>query len=93
MDRTRFSTDVHDVAELGTGMVIVTRVSDMISPTVILEMPIAIILDPLRGTGVGHLDLDSRLGDIVPVLIAGDKVEVLNVLGELIRTGTLMPRD
>ena len=93
VDRTRFSTDVHDVAELGTGRVIVTRVSDMISPTVILETPIAIILDPLRGTGVGHLELDSLRGDFVPVLVAGDKVEVLNVLGKPIRTGTLMRRD
>ena len=93
VDRTRFSTDVHDVAELGTGRVIVTRVSDMMLPTVILEAPIAIILDPLRGTGVGHLELDSRLGDIVPVLMVGDRVEVLNVLGEPIRTGMLMRLD
>lgn len=92
-DRASFSTEVHGVAELGTGKVIVTRVSDMLLPTVMLETPIVIVLDPLRGTGVGHLDLDSRLGDFVPVLIAGDTVEVLDVLGELIRTGTLMRRD
>ena len=92
-DGARFSTDVHNVAQLGTGRVIVTRVSGVITPTVMLEAPIAIILDPIRDTGVGHLELDQQLGDVVPVLIAGDKVEVLDALGTLIRMGTLMDRD
>ena len=88
-DRMRFSTEVHNVTQLGTGKVIVTRASDMAPPAVVLEAPIAIILDPLRGTGVGHLDMDSRLGDTVPDIVAGDTVEVWSAVGELIRTGTL----
>ena len=92
-DRTRFSTEVHNVAQVGTGKVIVTRASDMTLRVVVLEAPIAIVLDPLRGTGVGHLDMDSRLGDTVPDIVAGDTVEVWSAVGELIRTGTLMRRD
>ena len=88
-DRIRFNTEVHDVAELGTGRVIVMRGSDIAPPAVILEAPIVIVLDPIRGTGVGHLEIDSRLGDTVPVMAAGDTVEVWNTLGQLIRTGTL----
>jgi len=91
-DRTQFSTEVHDVAELGTGRVIVTRGPDLPAPTVILEAPITIILDPIRGTGVGHLELDSRLGDDVLVMGDGDTVEVRNAGGELIGTGTLHPK-
>ena len=91
-DRMLFSTEVHNVAELGTGRVIVTRGLDTISAAVILEGPIEIVIDPLRGTGVGHFDIDSRLGDSVPVMMAGDTVEVLNSVGQLIRTGTLHPK-
>lgn len=88
-DRAGFSTEVHDVAELGMGRVIVKRGSDIAPPAVILEAPIAIVLDPIRGTGVGHLEIDSRLGDNVPPMVAGDTVEVWNPLGQLIRMGTL----
>jgi len=88
-DRTRFSTEVHNVNELGMGTVIVTRDSGTTPPTVILEAPITIVLDPIRGTGVGHLELDSRLGDGVPTMVAGDTVEVLDAVGQLIGTGTL----
>ena len=56
---------------------------------VILEAPIEIVLDPLRGTGVGDLDLDSRVGATVPVMQAEDTVEVWNAEGELILVGTL----
>ncbi len=89
---TRFSAEVHNVAELGTGRVIVKRTSGALLPAIVLEAPIAIVLDPLRGTGVGHLEMDSRLGDLVPVMAVGDTVEVWNALGELIRTGTLGDR-
>ena len=88
-DRMRFSTEVHNVAELGPGLVTVTRDSGITPPTVILEAPITIVLDPIRGTGVGHLELDSRLGDVVPDMAEGDKVVVRNAVGELIGTGTL----
>ena len=90
-DRMVFKTDVHDVAELGTGRVIVTRGSGILAP-VILDVPIAIVLDPIRGTGVGHLQIDSRLGDSVPAMIAGDTVEVWNFAGQLVRTGTLQSK-
>ncbi len=88
-DRTTFKTRVHDVAVIGAGRVIVSRASGMIAPTVILDAPITIVLDPLRGTGVGHLDMDSRLGDMIPNMITGDTVEVWNSSGALIRTGTM----
>ena len=91
-DGTRFSAEVHNVAELGTGRVIVKRTSGAPLPTIVLEAPIAIVLDPMRGTGVGHLDVDSRLGDLVPVMAVGDTVEVWNALDELIRTGTMGDR-
>ena len=91
-DRTRFSVEVHNVAELGTGRVIVTRNSGALPPAIVLEAPIAIVLDPMRGTGVGHLEMDSRLGDIVPAMATGDIVEVWNVMGELIRMGTVSRR-
>ncbi len=89
---TRFSAEVHNAAELGTGRVIVKRTSGALPPAIVLEAPIAIVLDPMRGTGVGHLQMDSRLGDLVPVMAAGDTVEVWNALGQLIRTGTLGDR-
>ncbi len=92
-ERTRFSAEIHNVAEFGTGRVIVKRTLDGLSPAmVILEAPIAIVLDPLRGTGAGHLDMDSLLGDQIPVMVAGDTVEVWNALGVLIRAGLLERR-
>lgn len=92
-ERTRFSVEIHNVAEFGTGRVIVKRTLDGPSPAMfILEAPIAIVLDPLRGTGAGHLDMDSLLGDQIPVMVAGDTVEVWNALGELIRGGPLERR-
>ena len=91
-DRTTFKAEVHNVVELGTGRVIVTRTSGALPPTIILEAPIAIVLDPMRGAGVGHLEMDSRLGDIVPVIATGDTVEVWNAMGVLIRTGTVGSR-
>ena len=88
-DRTTFKTRVHDVAEMGTGRVIVTRGSGMVAPTIILDAPITIAFDALRGTGVGNLEMDSRLGDMIPNIITGDTVEVWNSSGALIRTGTM----
>ena len=92
-DRIRFSTEVHNVVELGTGKVIVKRDIGMTSPEVILEAPIAIGIDPLRGVGTGTLNLDSRLGDNVPFMIAGDLIEVWDAAGQQIRSGTLKQRN
>jgi len=80
-DRTRFDTDVHNVAQDGTG-----TVSVIANGVVILEEPITIVL------GIGHLERDSRLGHNVPVMGDGDTVEVRNAVGELIGTGTLHPK-
>ena len=91
-ERTRFSTEVHDVAVVGMGRVIVKRTLDAPPPMVILEAPIAIIVDPLRGTGVGHLDMDSALGDSIPLMVEGDTVEVWNAFAELIRVGSFTRR-
>ena len=51
-DRNRFSVEIHQVAEIGTGKVIVKREAGVTLPDVIiLEAPIAIVVDPLRGMG------------------------------------------
>ena len=49
------------------------------------------IVDPLGGLGpgMGDLNRDSRLGHIVPIMVAGDTVEVWNAEGELILSGKL----
>ena len=90
-DRTRFSTEVHNVAqdvEVAHGTVRVTS-----SVSGVNSFPITIVLDPIRGTGAGHLELDSRLGDDVPPMVPGDTVEVfLDGVAEPIRTGTLNPK-
>ena len=38
-NRTRFSAEVHNVAELGTGRVIVKRASGALLPAIVLEAP------------------------------------------------------
>ena len=83
-DRTRFNTDVQDVAQ--DEEVVIGTVSVIANGLVILEEPITIVL------GIGHLERDSRLGHIVPVMGDGDTVEVRNAAGELIGTGTLHPK-
>ena len=83
-DRTRFQADVHDVAQVEE--VVIGTVSVIANGVVILEEPITIVL------GIGHLERDSRLGHIVPVMGDGDTVEVRNAVGELIGTGTLHPK-
>ena len=92
-DRTRFSVEVHNVVELGIGTVIVTRNADTPFPATVLETPITIVDDPLRGTSFGNLSLDSRLGDSVPVMIIGDTVSVLNASGDLVLKGALEGSD
>ena len=83
-DRTRFSTDVHNVVQDEEVIIGTVRVTSAVSG-VILEVPITIVL------GVGHLERDDRLGHFVPVMVAGDTVEVWNGMpvGLPIRTGTL----
>ena len=56
---------------------------------IILEAPIGISLDPVSGLGMGELNLDSRLGDFVPNMEAGDTIEVWNGEGALILSGKL----
>ena len=92
-DHNRFRVEVHQLAEIGTGKVIVKRDAGVTLPVVIiLEAPIAIGVDPLRGMGTGILSLDSRLGDDVPLMIVGDLVDVHDATGQLIRSGTLKER-
>ncbi len=92
-NRSSFSVEVHQVAEIGTGKVIVKRAAGVTLPeAIILEAPIAIGVDPLRGMGTGILDLDSRLGDDIPLMIVGDMVEVHDATGQLIRSGPLEER-
>ena len=81
-DRKSFDVDVHNVAQDGTG-----TVSVIATGVVILDNePIMIVL------GIGHLEMDSRLGHTVPVMGDGDTVEVRNAVGALIGTGTLDPK-
>lgn len=92
-DHNRFSVEVHQVAVMGTGKVIVKRDAGVTLPVVIiLEAPIAIGIDPLRGMGTGILKLDSRLGDGLPLMKVGDVVDVFDATGQLIRSGTLKVR-
>ncbi len=74
-DRIRFSTEVEDVESAGE-IRVVAGGNDMGT--------IAIV------DGFADLNLDSRDGDKVPVLEAGDLVEVFNTNGNvLILSGTL----
>ena len=91
-DRIRFSVEVHDVVETGIGTVVVTRNADTPFPSTVLETPITIVDDPLRGLGFGNLNLDSLLGDSVPVMFTGDTVIVLSASGQLVLKGTLTPK-
>ena len=85
-DRTRFSTEVHNVAHDGDFVIGTVRVTSAVSGLILLEEKITIAL------GIGHLERDSRLGHIVQEMAAGDTVEVWNgnpPVGPPIRTGTL----
>ena len=90
--RMRFSVEVHNVVEPGIGTVVVTRNANTPLPVTVLETHITIVDDPLRGLGFGNLNLDSLLGDSVPVMITGDTVSVLSASGQLVLKGTLTPK-
>ncbi len=77
-DRTRFSTEVQDVSTAGRGTVHLSR-----GGAVMLHEAITIAL------GFGDLNRDTRDGDAVPELAAGDLVEVFNADGALILSGLL----
>ena len=79
LERRRTSTEVEDVATTGNHEVRVTRSGS----------PIATMTVSVDALGFGDLNLDSRDGDTVEVLAAGDLVEVLNPNSDVILTGTL----
>lgn len=80
-DRARFSTEIEDVSTDGTGMVVVLRGGAQVFQAAL----------SLAG-GVADLNLDSRLGDAVPALAAGDQVRVFRADGTLILSGPLAQR-
>ena len=74
-DRTRFEVEVEDVSSIGE-LDVRANGSSVGSITV-------------DENGDGQLELDTRNGDTVPDLEAGDVVEVFNAVGDLILSGTL----
>ena len=62
------------------------------SNKVVLGAPNEIFLDPVSGVGTVDLNLDSRLGHGVPVMRAGERVEVWDSEAELVLVGTLKQR-
>ena len=88
-DRMRFRVEVDSVSKPGIGRVIVSRSVSSPAPITVLDIPIAIVGDPLQGMAFGNMNLDSRLGNEVPVMQPGDMVEVLDASGELILRGAL----
>jgi len=97
-DRSHFEIDVHGVDlglnDLGLNVELVrgeVRVKRAGSP--ILTVPITIFFDEFHQTGVGHLEIDSRLHPDLPNMFEGDTVEVFIPDAEgAIRAGTLSPK-
>ena len=85
LERRRTSTEVEDVSTTGNHQVLVKRGDPAV---VIATMTVSV--DAL---GFGDLNLDSRDGDTVEILAAGDSVEVRNPNGVLILTGTLQEKQ
>ena len=92
-DRHEFGVEMHNVAEMGMGMVLVKRHTDELQAMVILEAPISFTMDPLRHMGAGFLRMDTRLGDHIPHMMEGDFVVVLDATGQKIGFGEFMERD
>jgi hypothetical protein len=82
-DRVRFGVEVEDVSTNGGHEVRVTRNGTPVADS----EGLAVSVDAL---GFGDLNLDSRDGNTVPVVAAGDLVEVLNPSGQVILSGTLV---
>ena len=77
-DRTRFSAEVEDISTDGTGFTVTVNGSTVGTLNVV--------------GGIGDLNLDTRDGQTVPDMSAGDTVEVTGPDGTLILTGTLQPK-
>ncbi len=75
--RRKFSTEVEDVSTDGQGRVLVMR-----NTQTVLDRPITI------RNGFGDLNLDTRNGQQVPAMRAGDQVRVTNPSGKVILFGT-----
>lgn len=85
-DRTRFAVEVEDVSNSsGLHSVRVTRAGVPVPDSAGLTMNV----DAL---GFGELELNTQDGDTVPVVLAGDLVEVLNPASEVILSGTLVTK-
>ena len=81
-DRTRFSVEVEDVSSAGAHTVRITR-----DGTPIAGSPVFLEVATL---GTGQLELNSQDGALnVPVVQAGDIVEVINPSGDVILRGAI----
>lgn len=78
--RTRLSVEVEDVTRDGTGRVVISR-----GTTVVFSRAITI------AGGFSDLNLDSRNGNAVPALRAGDVVRIQDSAGTLILVGRFQP--
>ena len=86
-DRVRLSVEVEDLGADRTLIVDVTRLVDGVGTNV---FTVTITTDAV---GFVDLNLDSRLGDAVPELLAGDTVSVTDAAtGEPVLVGVLMPQ-
>ena len=84
-DRTRFSVEVEDVSTAGTHAVRITR-----NATPIANSPVSLDVTTL---GAGQLELNTQDGATgVPVVQAGDLVEVLDSNGDVILSATLVSK-
>jgi hypothetical protein len=84
-DRTRFSVEVEDVSTSGPHAVHISR-----SGSEILNSPVSVDVDAL---GFGELELNTQDGAVnVPVVLAGDLVEVSNPGGTVVLSTTLAPK-
>ncbi len=81
-DRTRFSVEVEDVSSAGAHTVRITR-----DGTPIADSPVSLDVAAL---GTGQLELNTQDGALnVPVVQAGDIVEVINPSGDVILRGAI----
>jgi hypothetical protein len=85
-DRTRFSLEIEDASTTGTHAVRVTRSG----ATVDNSAGLTINIDSF---GVGHLEMNTQDGaTLVPVVLAGDLVEVVDGAGNVIVSGALQSK-
>jgi hypothetical protein len=85
-DRTRFALEVEDASTTGTHAVRVTRRGATVDNTAGLTIKI-------DSFGAGELEMNTQDGATgVPVVLAGDLVEVVDGDGNVILSGTLQPK-